>query len=312
MNTAIKNPALIDSLDYLAGHFSESVASLLNGDVRPFVLDNRARRHLWLAILDQSEATAHSALIRFGWLANADDLVGWAAEWANVLRSTFKRLPAQALLPGQYVALADRIRRRPRSARILNQLGQLDQRTIDIILALPDPLVEVSLIRMIDHPSRAETLAQLFKIALSVGRTEREVATALHSATNWAAVEKVMERAVMPEALPVAPCPSDARVQSITKLADLRRLGGEYKNCLRSFRRQPFGFQKECAYFLWNGTENAVIAVTRDVIGSWRIDEVRLAGNEIPSPETEIAIEIAFSDVGIGSGPDTIDLLMRL
>ena len=312
MNTALQNPALADPLQLLAGPFTDQVATLLNGDVRSFVLADRARRHLWLSLLDMGGAAARSAIVRFGWCASTDDLIQWVEGRAMCLRPLLKRMPAQALKLGQYTALADRIRHRPRTGRVLSQLGQLDQRTVDVALALPNVVVEVGLIRMAGNARQAEALSQLFEIAMGLGRSDHGLAAALAAAPTWSAVEKIMEGAVLPETLLVAPCPEDPRIRPVATLSELRLLGSEFNNCLRSLRRMPFGHQKERAYFLWSGSERVIVAVAKDPVAAWRIDEARLADNEEPSHGTASEIVEAFKSVGIVARPDISELLMRL
>ncbi len=302
-----------DAFRLLSGDFADHLSILLNGDTDGFVFSPRGRRHLMLYLLDVAPAAMRSAMVRFGPTASSDDLVGWVLDRpAPFLQPVLKRLPAVALRKsGQYAGLHAKLLNRSRTGRVLCHIGHLDQKVIDVILNLPDPLIEPKLISIIGEPVRAKAVAQLYGMAIEDGHDPSNLNAALKAADDVVGIEKVLERAVMPNDLPASPYPEHPFLTPVTKASELRKLGVRFRNCLRhplQSRMQPSG---ERAYFQWAGSEDAVIATHKDARG-WRLAEVKLAGNRKPSDETMSAIAAAFRQVGVRDRRDPADLLLSL
>ena len=302
-----------DAFNLLAGPFAEGLSDILQGDTQKFAFASRGRRQLLLCLFDCAPAQFRSAILRFGHDAPADQLISWALERsATLLKPVLKRLPAVALAnPGQYSDLHQKMLVRSRTGRVLCQFSCLSQTTVDVVLALPDPLIEQKLINNVGTMKRATAVAQLFQMAVEDGSDVSNLGAALRTADDMQAVEGILERAVVPDRMPMSPYPDHPNIVPVTSAAALRKLGARFRNCLR----HPFQFQTHTgearSFFIWSGLEEAIVAVQRDARG-WRLGEVKLYANREPAQATMAEIVAAFRQVGVPHRPDPQDLLLSL
>ncbi len=302
-----------DAFQLLAGDFATDLSTLLNGDTDRFVFAPRGRRHLMLCLLDVAPSAMRSAMVRFGPDAGGDELMGWVLDRpASFLGPVLKRLPAVALRKaGQYADLYAKLANRSRTGRALCHLGQLTQNTVDVVLNLPDALIEPKLVTIIGDPSRAKAVSQLFGMAVEDGYDVSNLTAALKAADDMPGIEGVLERAVLPDDLPLSPYPEHPDLRPITSAADLRKVGANFRNCLRHPFQSRMTPKGENSYFCWSGTEDAVVSVQKDVRG-WRLAEVKLVGNRRPSDVTMAEIVAMFRQVGVHHRSDPADLLLAL
>lgn len=302
-----------DAFRILGGDFAEDLSELLNGNIAEFVFSSRRRRHVLLCLLDASPGALRSAFVRFGPDAPCDQLIEWCLDRRTpLLKPVLKRLPAVALSRrGQYVGLRTKLLDRSRTGIVLCRFGSLSQSIIEIVLELPDTLIEPKLISLVRDARRAKAVSQLFAMAVEDGHDPANLGAALRSADDMHGIERLLERALGSDRLPSAPCPDHPGLVPVTSASDLRKLGARFRNCLQHgihFRR---GAGEGESFFRWAGEEEAIVAVHRDSRG-YRLSEVKLAGNEEPSSQTMSEIIAAFQGIGILSRPDPADLLMAL
>lgn len=306
---------LADQVDLIAGEFSEDITEFLGGNVEPFVLASRARRHLWLALLDIAPAAARSGLVRHGWDAEPSTIINWVLEdcplllWAVLRRC----MPAPALPRNWYFQLATQLRERPRTGRVLCQLGSMNRNELAVTLALPSDLIEPSVIALMrGNVTRAEAVRDLWSLALDQGRNPLDLRRAICDATDMDGLEGLLIRSVQGNLLPVAPVPDDPAVLPIRTARQLSHWGHSLRNCTRS--RGGLSLRdRSHAFFIWLGDVEGDVMVrcAPDHLG-WRIAEARLTANRPPSERLYRRIAAAFESVGVRHRPDLSDLLMAL
>lgn len=195
------------------------------------------------------------------------------------------------------------------------QIGEMDQATIAVILALPPDLVEKRLVALVDSDvRRARAIHALWLAALEQGRHPLDLRSAICRASDRSSLEALLTRAVQADQLPNGPCPTHPNIAAIKTAKDLSRFGHLMRNCTAR-TRGSFGLRdRNRAFFVWNdhsGVGPAMIAASSDQLG-WRLSEIKLAGNRPPPASMLLQIEEAFATVGIRARADLDDLLMAL
>ena len=309
---------LIDQVELLAGEFAGEVVELLGGRVISFVNASRFRRHTWLSMLDISAGAARSAIVRFGFDGNPSDQLDWVATqtsfpFCSVLR---RCMPPTSLPRGWYKALNDLLYCRPRSARVMCQVGQMDREGLAVVLALPPAIVERQVLELMNGDlDRAKAVTTLWEIALELGHAQpADLRTAICRAQDCAALGSLLAKAVLARELPLAPAPDDPDIVPIRTAKELSSYGFQLQNCMRR-ARGSFGLREPGrAFFIWLGDDPqgpAMISVSPDQLG-WRLDEIRQKSNRRPPAHVLERIEAAFRPMGIRRREDLAGMLFAI
>lgn len=257
-----------------------------------------------------------SALVRFGFDAPDQALMEWVIDepspgFASVLR---RCLPPEPLPAGWYRRLHQAIVQRPRSARMLCQVGEMCLARVEVALTMPSVLVERSVLALAgDNVRRAKAISELWQVAIDRGRDPHNLRRAICSAKDVEALEGLLTRAVQADLLPLAPHPTDPAIRCIKTAKELVSFGFELKNCM-ALARGPFGLRRPAtSYFIWTDPKEGpvMLSVCADQVG-WRITEARLARNKRPSDRLFGQIASAFGQVGVRVRPEVSDLLMAI
>ena len=310
---------LKDQLDLIAGDFSEDISEFLGGGgVKPFVLACRARRALWLALIEVAPAQARSGLVRFGFDADPAELISWTFDvpppmlWPVLRRC----MPAAALPKGFYNQIAEHLRVRARTGRVWVQIGSMDRNEWAATLALPADLIERSVISLMSgNVGRAEAVSDLWRMALDQpGRDPSNLRRAICEAADTDKLEALLRRAVQADQLPVAPTPDEPAIRRIQTKRQLETYGHRLRNCMA--RSQSFGLRNRSdAFFIWMDEAEGDVMVRCEQdhhMGWWRLAEARLKNNRRPSEDLRRKIACAFESVGVRDRPSLGDLLLAL
>jgi hypothetical protein len=289
----------------------------LGGIVEPFVLASRARRHLWLALIEIAPAQARSGLVRFGFDADPRKLLDWVLdEPPPLLWPVLRRcMPAAALPKGFYSQIATHLRVRPRSGRVWLQGRSMLRNEWATTLALPPDLIEPSVIALMNgNIDRAEAVRDLWNLALDQGRDPSNLRRAICDASDMDKMERLLTRAVQADFLPVAPIPPEPSVRALRTRAELESAGRVMQNCMS--RSGGFGLRRKSdAFFIWQGDPEGDVMVrcSQDHhLGWWRLAEIRLKNNRNPSEPLRRRIAEAFASVAVRDRPDVDSLLLAL
>ena len=309
---------LTDQLDLIAGDFSKDIAEFLGGGgVKPFVLASRARRALWVALIEIAPAQARSGLVRFGFDADPQTLLNWVLDepppllWPVIRRC----MPAAALPKGWYSQIATHLRMRPRTGRVWLQGKSMRRNEWATTLALPPDLIEPSVIALMNgNIDRAEAVRDLWDLAQDQGRDPSNLRRAICDAKDMDRLENLLKRAVQADALPAAPIPAVPSVRALRTRAELETAGRTMHNCMS--RSSGFGLRRKSdAYFMWLGDPEGDVMVrcSQDHhLGFWRLAEIRLKNNRNPSEPLRRRIAEAFASVAVRDRPDVDSLLLAL
>lgn len=96
--------------------------------------------------------------------------------------------------------------------------------------------------------------------------------------------------------LPIGPVIHDDRVSPVRTVRELERAGRKLRNCLRTFRLESYA--GETGFFLYSGTEKAVISYVPRINGPYVIDEIQGPENNPVSDETLGEIRTIFTAAG--------------
>lgn len=309
-----------DQLNLIAGNFSKDISEFFSGHVEPFafILAPRARRHLWLALIEISPAQARSGLVRFGFDADPAELVKWTFDnpppmlWPVLRRC----MPAAALPRGFYSQIAEHLWVRARTGRVWAQIGSMERNEWAATLALPAHLIERSVISLMSgNVGRAEAVSDLWGVALDQpGRDPSNLRRAICEAADTEKLEALLRRAVQADQLPIAPTPDEHAIRPILTKRQLETYGHRLRNCMA--RSQSFGLRNRSdAFFLWvdEAEGDVMIRCEQDHhMGWWRLAEARLKNNRRPSDDLRRKIACAFESVGVRDRPSVSDLLLAL
>ena len=304
-----------DQVELLAGEYADDLFEFLNGNMEPYILGARAQRHFWLCMLEANHATAKSALVRFGFDGPPHKIVDWVfASPPPLLWPVIRRcMPAANLPKGSYQRIATHLLERPRSGRVWLQSKNMSQKDWAAALALPGPLIETSVLRlMAGSKERACAVRELFHLSVDQGRDPANLRQAICNANDLEGLEAVLTRTVDADQLPVAPVPAVSQILPLRTKKALMQHGHFMRNCAA----RPFGGfgmrARGDAFYMWLGDPEgpAMVRLTHDV--GWRLSEVKLAENARPPDSLYRRIVEAFATVGVKDRPDVTDLLMAL
>jgi hypothetical protein len=303
-----------DAVVALAGELAGRVFDCYGEEAWKFALLSRHRRHLLLAVLDGSPVPA-SALtsLQFGELSNSQLSAALNGLLPCGLWPIAKRLSREPLPPGLYRRLCKALDDE-RLARQLSHLPVLNAEIVRTALSLPADLRYAGFIQLVPSEDQAATIAAVIDLVQNNGRTRADVVGSLLHAADYAAVERLLRKAMIVSSLPDCGFAGTDQLVRITDPSELKALGATFRNCLRGMA-EMYVNQQRTAFFVWRGGPNvldrAVASVSRDQFG-WHIGEIRGPGNADVSDAAEKLIRQALTAGGIADRLSADALLMNL
>lgn len=291
-----------DNYALLFGAYAPAVARAYPAG--PPILDREAR-HCLLAVLDASPQPATPSALPLEPTAFA---AAYGADYQRV-RPVFRRLGARPLRRGGYRRLVPRLLSDAKVARALTHFDALDERAMAVALALPRELVRPAFLALKPTVRQAAQLVEIFDLGERHGRSRAKLA---EMALRCRTLETVGERlvgALTPDRLTAAPWAGDDRLRPVESVADVRRLGRQFRNCLAD--SAALWTVSQCTVvYRWLGEPPAVCAVERELGAIWRLVELQGPGNTPVPPAVRRDIEARLANAGIRTG-DRLHRLMQ-
>lgn len=258
----------------------------------PPLLDREAR-HRMLAVLDRDPAI--QAPHREAAFEEA-----YGAPFGRV-SPVFRRLPTHPLATGVYVRLTHALLADAKLVRALTHFPLLGPRRLAIVHALPNELVRVGFVSLVPNVREARDLALLFEGLEELDRSRGEVAQALLRCRTKEEVRERLRKLFVPRSLCPPPWPGDDRLQPVIDVADVKRLGVEFKNCMRSVA-DDWALDRNTVVYRYTGVSSGVCAIERDDPFGWYVSDMRGVANKQLSRSVRCDIRDRFAAAGIRSG----------
>lgn len=289
-------------LAFIAGEFAHEVARLWPAPHTQFVLAPAARRQLvFLALALQRGAEGWTAGASFARKALEAPLKTAIRELAPGappgLARALGRIGETAWQAEEYGLLLQRLAD-PRTAKVLRHATTISPLDVRVLSSLPPTLVEAggTILRLTEDQCRL--LAECF------GGIERrdgpDAAAAI--AHRWARAHDPagLFRLVGTDLAPAKAKPPFAGTDQLVPLETrdaLAEAGRRFRNCLEG--RVLDGWTH---YYEWRVGKGAVVAISRDHLFGWRLDEALGEGNAVLDPETVRAVETELRSLGVHVG----------
>jgi hypothetical protein len=207
---------------------------------------------------------------------------------------------------------AVRLLTRRAPAKVLRHAEAVDAALVHRLAGLPEPMVEAAPLAAGLSPEGVLMLREAHgAILLRDGLAVAEAA-----AGRWAraATPKALFEAVRDDLTPepmAPPHPGTPRLRPLASKAAFRDAARRFRNCLTD--RGADAATGWAAFYEWDGPPGAIVAISRDHVFGWRLDEARARGNA-PVPEAvreAIVTELALMGVHVGRSGWAIDRLLR-
>lgn len=284
-------------LNLVAGDFAPTIAKTWAAPHVDYLVAPAARRHLvCVALVLNPDAPLRPLLIER--LRHAIRLAVPSAP--DGLERALGRIGEVAWSAEDYRALLGLLAD-PARTKAVRHAAAITPDLVRRLARLP-PEMAGSAILVADLDSRAlELVAEVH--ALLVFRDGS--AAASKSVKRWArtgsakALFEALKADLYPEP-PAPPHPGTARLKPLATKAALAEAARRYRNCLRT--REGHAASGWSAYYEWVGPPGAVVAVQRDAVFGWRLNEAKLVENATVPAELrdEIVAELALMGVHCG------------
>ncbi|HEY0651307.1 hypothetical protein [Phenylobacterium sp.] len=297
-------------LTLLAGDFAPRVAALWPDPHGGFLAAPAARRHLvCLALALGRDVRSFAERLLTARLRVAIRLAVEAPPAG--LERLLGRAGEIAWDVDAYRALI-RLLERAAPAKVLRHAETVDAALVRRLAGLPDAMAPAARLAAALSPEGVEVLREAYQaLALRDGQAAADVA-----ATGWgrAATTKALFERVRDDLTPepmAPPHPGTARLRPLASKAALKDASRRYRNCLTD--RGSDAATGWAAFYEWLGQPGAIVAITRDHVFGWRMDEARVARNAaVPEAlREEIISELALMGVHVGRSGWSIDRLLR-
>lgn len=297
-------------LKLIAGEFAPRVATVWPEPHADFLAAPAARRHLvCLAISVGRDVAALGEALLSARLRVSIRLVLPAAP--SGLERALNRAGETAWDADAYRALVRLLDRAP-PAKVLRHAASLDAELVRRLAGLPEPMAPAAAMAVGLSPEGVLVIREAYEaLSLRDGPDAAEAAAAewARAATPKALFEKVRDDLTPGPMAP--PHPGTARLRPLATKAAMKDAARRYRNCLKD--RGADAATGWMAFYEWSGPPGAIVAVARDHVFGWRMDEARTSRNA-PVPEAvrdEIRSELALMGVHVGRSGWALDRLLR-
>jgi hypothetical protein len=289
-------------LAFIAGEFAHEIARLWPAPHTLFVLAPAARRHLvFLALALQHKAdgwTAGATFARKALEAPLNTAIRELAPGAPPgLARALGRIGETAWPAEDYGLLLQRLAD-PRTAKVLRHAASITRSDVRVLSSLPPTLIEAGGMILRLSEAQCRLLSECF------GGIERRDGpeTAALVAERWARANDPggLFRLVGTDLAPPAARPPFAGTPLLVPLATREALadaGRRFRNCLEG--RVLDGWTH---YYEWRDGAGAVVAIGRDHLFGWRLDEALGHGNAVLDADTQRAVESELRSLGVHVG----------
>ena len=304
------SPGQTTLLKLLAGDFAPRVAALWPEPHTPFLAAPAVRRHLvCLAIALGRDLSALGEALLGARLRVAIRLV--LDDAPSGLERALARAGETAWDADAYRALIRLLDRGP-PAKVLRHAPSLDADLVRRLAGLPGPMEPAAAVAAALTPEGVIVLREAYDaLNLRDGPAAAEAA-----AGGWArapSAKAMFERVrddLTPEPM-APPHPGTARLKPLATKAAMKDAARRYGNCLKD--RGSDAATGWAAFYEWQGRPGAVVAITRDHVFGWRMDEARTFRNAaVPADVREdILSDLSLMGVHVGRSGWSLDRLLR-
>ena len=289
-------------LRHLAGEFAPRVAGVWPAPHAAFLTAPAERRHLVclaLALAGERPLPASGEVLL---CASMRDAINGAVPKApNGLARALAHLGEAAWKPSEYLALMALLDS-PLAGKSLRHAKAIEPALVTALHALPEPLIRAGVgQRFALGVDQARLLAETWAVLERSRPEAARNAEALRwgGARSSKALFELVRDSLVPE-LPAPPFPGSERLRALDSKAKIREAAGRYRNCLRTLVGQAV--DGEAAFYEWVGPPGVVVQLWRDRLFGWRLEQARLANNDVPDKAVREAINAELRSWGVHVG----------
>ena len=287
-------------LNHLAGEHAARIARLWPAPYLDFLAAPAERRHLLCLAVSLQAVMVTPEL--------ADQLLAWPLRRA--VKAAVPQAPAgltraltqlgEVAWPAEDYAGLLELLAEPKTARILQHASPIGLDRVRALAGLAAPLRRTGLGGADLGGAQAQLLNEIYAaLAARDGEAAADAAAQRWAAANspadvFARAKVSIRRAPGPD--PLAPSPL---LRHLGDLEAITEVGGRYANCLAW---QEYVGDRDYAFYEWLGEPGAVIELFDDRLFGWRLNEVKLAKNEVVPPEQRAPIVEGLRQLGVHVG----------
>lgn len=285
-------------LAHLAGGYAEQVAGLWPAPHAAYLLLPAARRHLICLWLEFGRRGVDVRLLLDLPARRLIPAVLPAAP-SGLIRA-LGRLGEIAWSSRDYRLLLDRLAE-PAAAKVLRHAPAITPDAVRRLAALPSPVLQAGLGRLVFDGGRAELMAEVYDAILLRDGAD----AAARALTRWGRARDLRRLHAMVlkdfgmETYP-RPFAGSLRLRPLVTRAAMLDAAQRYGNCLAG--ELHYAARGEAAYFEWVGPPGAVIELNRDAYIGWRLVQARAKSNAPVPPEQREAIMAELRSWGVSVG----------
>jgi hypothetical protein len=289
-------------LRHIAGEFAPRIAGLWPEPHAAFLTAPAERRHLVclaLALVRDKPLPVSGETLLCASLRDAIQRSVPAAP--NGLGRALAHLGESAWASSEYLALLALLAS-PLAGKSLRHAKAIRPELVTALHALPETLIRAGVgQRFALGVDQARLLAETWAVLEQARPEEARNAEALRwgGARSSKALFELVRDSLVPE-LPAPPFPGSARLVALDTKARVREAAGRYRNCLRTLVGQAV--DGEAAFYEWIGPPGVVVQLWRDRLFGWRLEQARLANNDVPARPVRDAINAELRSWGVHVG----------
>ncbi|MET0544854.1 MAG: hypothetical protein ABWZ40_00960 [Caulobacterales bacterium] len=301
----VHSTAMAPLLPVVAGDFARAIAQLWPAPHRPFMEAPAARRHLIAIVLDALDVRDDAIIPEAPSLGRALERESakrltrrFLPDAAEGLPRALHRLGEIAWTGPQYRTLL-RLLKDADTAKILRHAEALDPGVIMVLEMLPPPLRHGRIPYLLARPETAALAAEAFE-AVRMTRGAEEIQAV---AERWRRAETAGRLLAMatddliPSRFQATPFPEHPDLLHLSSAQAFEETGRRFRNCLATYAMRAAA--GDLIVYEWAGPPPAVLAITRDPVWGWRLEEARITDNDPIPHDARITIARIMAHLGV-------------
>lgn len=284
------------ALEHVAGPWSQRIAELIPFPHSDFLERSAAWMHVTGMIVSNPVSSDQNILVAIDHIQDWREAAFLGSPHFNSTNvSILKKMALPLWQKTDYRQFASLLSC-PHSVKIMKHSDAVTPKLVRILSAVPGELRRQKIVRFLVHENEGKLLCRLFR-----GGTEPKIRQLKFSLEKCRDREHFFKNvgehfSRQFEAIPAGPVIADERFKPILNARDLERTGLKFRNCLKSYRVDALA--GENGFYVFFGSEKAVISYLPRIDGSFIVDEILGPNNDPVSTETLAEIRSVLAEHG--------------
>lgn len=189
----------------------------------------------------------------------------------------------------------------PETAKVLHHAPVIDEDLVSSLAAFPAHLLQAGVVGLRLKPAQSQLLRDIWQAVVARDGPEagQRLAAKLRAVRSARQAFTILREALSTE-VPPPPFPGTERLRPLASKAAMLDAADRYENCVANYVIPAA--EGWTAFYEWRGSPSAVIELRRDNLFGWRLEQVRLKGNEEMEEADRPALIAELEAMGVHVG----------